>query len=57
MMAIEEIMSGDHNIKKDAIEWLSLDLTNVPSVLNAAQAIKAKERRLDILGKWMRVRV
>jgi len=49
--AIKAIMLNNQDIEKGSVEWLYLDLTNVPSVLEAARKINGKETRLDILSK------
>lgn len=49
--AIDSILSENKSIPKDRIRWLSLDLSKLSSVLQAAQSLQSEENRLDILSQ------
>ncbi|KAL6890803.1 hypothetical protein GGI43DRAFT_430434 [Trichoderma evansii] len=47
--AISNILSENPSISKDLLDWLPLDLSSLPNVIKAANALSIAETRLDIL--------
>lgn len=48
---INEILSGHPSLSKERLQWLPLDLSSLPNVVEAAKLFSSTESRLDILGK------
>ncbi|KAL7805010.1 NAD(P)-binding protein [Trichoderma aethiopicum] len=47
--AIDSILSENHSITKDRLIWLPLDLSKPSNIVEAAQLLSSREKRLDIL--------
>jgi hypothetical protein len=50
LKAIENLHEQNRTLKKGMIEFLSLDLASITSVVSAADEFKRRENKLDILG-------
>ena len=45
-----ESLSNDPEIKPENITWLIMDLVDLRSIQSAADELRMKERKIDILG-------
>lgn len=48
--AIASLRSEHPEIRERQISWLKLDLSDVKSIVDAANELKSRETKLDILG-------
>lgn len=49
---LESLLSSSPEIKRESLQWLRLDLTDLKSINTASDELKSRESKVDILSMY-----